>query len=94
MKVIFHIDMNSFFASCHQALDPQWETKPLVVSLPSRRAIVTTANYAARKLGINSPMPLYKAKEIYTNLEVVNHDFGLYVEFAKKLLVAWKKEGF
>ena len=85
MKVIFHIDMNSFFASCHQALDPQWETKPLVVSSPSRRAIVTTANYAARKLGINSPMPLYKAKEIYPNLEVVNHDFGLYVEFAQKL---------
>ncbi|WP_419333982.1 hypothetical protein [Spiroplasma endosymbiont of Sarcophaga variegata] len=39
-----------FFASCHQALDPQRELKPLVVSSPSRRAIVTTANYAARKL--------------------------------------------
>ncbi|WHQ36592.1 DNA polymerase IV [Spiroplasma sp. SV19] len=85
MKVIFHIDMNSFFASCHQALDPQWEATPLVVSSPSRRAIVTTANYAARKLGINSPMPLYKAKEIYPQLKIVNPDFELYVEFAQKL---------
>ncbi|WP_425380637.1 DNA polymerase IV [Spiroplasma endosymbiont of Stenodema calcarata] len=85
MKVIFHIDMNSFFASCHQVSDPTSHEIPLVVSSSSRRAIVTTANYAARKLGINSPMPLYKAKKIYPKLTVVNHDFGLYIEFAQKL---------
>lgn len=61
MKVIFHIDMNSFFASCHQVANPHFQGKPLVVANSSRRAVVTTVNYEARQLGINSPMPLYKA---------------------------------
>lgn len=85
MKVIFHIDMNSFFASCHQVANPHFQGKPLVVANSSRRAVVTTANYEARQLGINSPMPLYKAKETCQDLEIVKQDFGLYVDFAQKL---------
>ncbi|AGM25034.1 DNA polymerase IV [Spiroplasma chrysopicola] len=85
MKVIFHIDMNSFFASCHEAITPEFRGKPLVVSSPSRRAIVSTANYQARKFGINSAMPLYKAKELCKDLIVVDHNFNLYVNFAQKL---------
>ncbi|AGM26091.1 DNA polymerase IV [Spiroplasma syrphidicola EA-1] len=85
MKVIFHIDMNSFFASCHEAITPEFRGKPLVVSSPSRRAIVSTANYPAREFGINSAMPLYKAKELCKELIVVDHDFNLYVNFAQRL---------
>ncbi|WP_241568694.1 Y-family DNA polymerase [Spiroplasma endosymbiont of Megaselia nigra] len=74
-----------FFASCHQVANQHFQGKPLVVANSSRRAVVTTANYEARQLGINSPMPLYKAKEICQDLEIVKQDFGLYVDFAQKL---------
>ncbi|AHF57741.1 DNA polymerase IV [Spiroplasma eriocheiris] len=85
MRVIFHIDMNSFFASCHSAINPDLQDKPLVVSSPSRRAIVTTANYAARSYGVQSAMPLYQAKKLCRDLVIVDSDYQLYVNFAQKL---------
>ncbi|WP_425288971.1 hypothetical protein [Spiroplasma endosymbiont of Clivina fossor] len=35
MKVIFYIDMNAFFASCHQVIDPSIASEPIVVSTQS-----------------------------------------------------------
>ncbi len=67
--------MNSFFASCHQVAKRHFQWKPLVIANSSHRAVVTKANYEARKLGINSPMPLYKAKKICQDLEIVKWDF-------------------
>ena len=52
MTIIFHIDLNSFFASCEIAKNPSLKNKPIVVAGNSRRGIVTTASYEARKYGI------------------------------------------
>lgn len=30
-KIIFHIDMDAFFASCEEAIKPELKNKPLVV---------------------------------------------------------------
>ncbi|WP_375315080.1 Y-family DNA polymerase [Spiroplasma endosymbiont of Tipula paludosa] len=85
MKVIFYIDMNAFFASCHQVIDPRIVSKPIVVSSQSRRAIVASANYEARKYNIKTAMPLYQAKALCPTLICININRKLYIEYSHKI---------
>ena len=78
MQIIFHIDLNAFYASAEVSVDPTLEGKPLVISGNSRRAIVSTASYEARKYGIHSAMPLFQAKQLCKNLVIKPVNFTLY----------------
>ena len=78
MQIIFHIDLNAFFASAEIAVNPSLKDKPVVISSDSRRSIVSTASYEARKYGIHSAMPLFKAKELCPHLVAVPPHFDLY----------------
>lgn len=78
VQVIFHIDMNAFFASCEINNRPEYKNKPLIVAHKSRRGIVSTASYEAREYGIHSAMPTYLALEKCPNLIIVEPHFDLY----------------
>lgn len=78
MQIIFHIDLNAFYASAEISRNPKLEGKPLVISGKSKRSIITTASYEARKLGIHSAMPLFQAYQKCKNLIVLPADFELY----------------
>lgn len=78
MQIIFHIDLNSFFASAEVSKHPELIGKPVVISGKSRRSIITTASYEARKYGIHSAMPLFKALELCKDLIVRPSNFELY----------------
>lgn len=78
MQVIFHIDLNAFYASAEIARNPKLKNKPLVISGQSRRSIITTASYEARKFGIHSAMPLFQAYQKCKNLIVLPVDFEYY----------------
>ncbi len=78
MQIIFHIDLNAFFASAEIAVNPSLAHKPIVICRESRRSIITTASYEARQYGIHSAMPLFKAKELCPHLITVEPHFKLY----------------
>lgn len=78
MQIIFHIDLNAFYASAEISRNPSLEGKPLVISGKSKRSIITTASYEARKLGIHSAMPLFQAYQKCKHLIVLPADFELY----------------
>lgn len=78
MQVIFHIDLNAFFASAEISRNPDLEGKPIVISGKSRRSIITTASYEAREFGIHSAMPLFQAIELCKDIIVLPVDFELY----------------
>ncbi|CAM3573816.1 DNA polymerase IV [Erysipelothrix urinaevulpis] len=85
-QVIFHIDINAFFASAHQTENPELKDKPIVVCSNNRSSVVTTASYEARAYGVHSAMPLVQAKQLCPNLSVVDIDFNLYQELSAEFM--------
>lgn len=89
---ILHIDLDAFFASCERLrLD---DPAAVVVCIRSGRGddggAVSTADYAARDLGIDSGIPIVRAKELAAEAErevtFVDADHGFYREVSERVM--------
>lgn len=63
--MIFHIDMDYFFAQIEERENPRFAGRPLIVGADPKegqaRGVVSTCNYEARNYKIHSGMPISKA---------------------------------
>lgn len=86
-RIIFHVDMNSFYASVEAAYDPTLKGKPLAIAgnAEARRGIVVTASYEARAQGVKPPMPLWEAYKKCPNLVVREPNFDRYRKASKEM---------
>lgn len=82
-QAIVHIDGDSFFVSCEQALNPKLEGRPVVTG--SERGIASAMSPEAKRAGITRGMPIYKARELVSDLAVVSGDYETYAMFAKRM---------
>src|SRR5207247_2573157 len=63
-RYVLHMDLDQFIAAVEMLRRPEIRDKPVVVGGdgdPTKRGVVSTANYQARRFGIRSAMPLRTA---------------------------------
>lgn len=85
-KVIFHIDLNAFFASAEIRLNPQLKDIPLAIAGFSSRSVVSTCNYIARSFGIKSAMSVEVAKKLCPNLKILNGNYDYYKQLSESFI--------
>jgi DNA polymerase-4 len=86
-RCIFHIDLDAFFVSVEQALNPELKGKPVIVGGdPARRGVVASASYEARPFGIHAGMPLSKARRLCPQIIFIRANFARYREASNKFM--------
>ena len=86
-RKILHLDLDAFFCSVEELLDPSLKGKPFAVGgNPQGRGVVSSCSYTARKFGVHSAMPMARALSLCPELIVFHHRHGLYSEYSNKVM--------
>lgn len=83
------VDLNSYFASVEQQVNPELRGKPVaVVPVMTDRTSCIAASYEAKKYGVKTGTNVGQAKRMCPGLVLVSSRTGRYVEFHHKVLAA------
>ena len=88
MRRILHVDMDAFFAAVEESRRPELKGRSVVIGGsgdPSKRGVVSTASYEARKFGIHSAMPLMKAYRLCPHAVFLPVDYQEYSRISRTI---------
>jgi len=86
-RQIMHIDLDAFFVSVEQALNPTLKGKPVVVGgKPDRRGVVASASYEARRFGLHAGMPLATASRLCPQATFIQGDLTKYRDASQRFM--------
>jgi DNA polymerase-4 len=83
-RTILLVDMNAFFASVEQLINPALRGKPIVVC-GEGRTVVTTSSYEARAFGVKTGMNLYEARRVCPQVIPVVGNHQKYIDTSLRL---------
>ncbi|SDN27018.1 DNA polymerase IV (DinB-like DNA polymerase) [Halogranum gelatinilyticum] len=77
-RVVLHVDMDCFYASCERLREPELVGEPLVVGMGydagEAHGAVATASYEAREYGVESAQAISKALELLPRIDEESDD--------------------
>jgi len=82
---IAHVDCDAFYAAVEKRDNPALQDKAVIVGGSSRRGVVLTCCYNARKFGVRSAMPMYQAMKLCPHATVVPPDMDKYAVVAREV---------
>ncbi len=89
-RIIFHVDMDQFFAAVEERERPEIRGKPVVVGADPKegkgRGVVSTCNYEARKYGVRSGMPITRAWRLCPQAVFLPVNFSLYLQVSGQIM--------
>ncbi|MCX7706009.1 MAG: DNA polymerase IV [bacterium] len=85
-KVIVHVDMDAFFASVEQILNPSLKGKPVFVSgNTARDSVIAACSYEAKKYGVKSGMSIYEGLNLCPGATVVRGNPERYIDTSRRV---------
>lgn len=86
-RSIIHVDLDAFFASVEELLDPSIAGLPIIVGGdPSKRGVVASASYAARAYGVRSAMPMGQALRLCPHAIVRHGHREAYASYSERVM--------
>ena len=89
-RIIFHVDMDQFFAAVEEREHPEIRGKPVVVGADPKggtgRGVVSTSNYEARKYGVKSGIPITRAWRLCPNAVYLPVNYRLYQKVSARIM--------
>ena len=82
---ILHADLDAFYASVEQLLDPALRNRPIAVG----GSVVLAASYEARSYGVRGGMPGWRARQLCGDLVFVGGHFGRYQQFGDDVMAVF-----
>ncbi|MDD1661517.1 MAG: DNA polymerase IV [Methanomicrobiales archaeon] len=90
LRIILHLDMDSFYASLEVREHPDLRGRPVIVGADPKggtgRGVVSTASYEARKFGIRSGMPISRAYSLCPEGVYIPPHFPLYLQASREVM--------
>lgn len=88
MRIILHIDFNSYFATVEQQANPRLRGKPIGVTGGDRtkRTVIGAASVEAKRFGVKTGMQIWEALQLCPQIILVAGDSDKYLECTKRFL--------
>jgi DNA polymerase-4 len=83
---ILHADLDAFYASVEQLLDPTLRGRPIAVGGSERGGVVLAASYEAKVFGVHGGMAGWQARRLCPRLTFVRGHFGEYQKLADHVM--------
>lgn len=83
---ILHADLDAFYASVEQLLDPALRHRPIAVGGSARGGVVLAASYEAKRFGVQGGMPGWRAARLCPDLVFVRGRFERYQGIADSVI--------
>ena len=85
MRIILHLDMNSYFASVEQQANPFFRNKPVgVCAYLSNNGCIIASSIEAKKVGIKTGCRVFEAKKLYPGVILIENDPDKYRTVTRK----------
>ncbi len=82
-RAILHMDLDSFFVSVECLKNDAFKGKPLIIGGTSRRGVVASCSYEARRFGVHSAMPMKMALNLCPDALVLRGDMDSYSKYSR-----------